>query len=112
MSERDHAQVGEYTVFWNDTTLYFEHRERGEEDSFYIFLDEDDSNTARRPLMKYQAVRELRAQQQAALDNYRERYERLVEESKHDLAAVVKGQISRQCGKLDGIDQTLEVLNG
>lgn len=61
--------------------------------------------------MKYQEVRELRAREQCALDNYRERYERLVEGSKHDLAAVVKGQISRQCGKLDGIDIVLEVLN-
>jgi hypothetical protein len=62
--------------------------------------------------MKYQSVRELRAQEKCTLDNYRDRYERLVEDSKHDLAAVVKGQISRQCGKLDGIDHVLEVLNG
>ena len=62
--------------------------------------------------MKYQAVRELRAREKCTLDIYRERYERLVEEGKHDLAATVKGQISRQCGKLDGIDHALEVLNG
>ena len=30
--------------------------------------------------MKYQAVRELRAQEKCTLDNYRERYERLVED--------------------------------
>ena len=60
--------------------------------------------------MNNQAIRELRAQEKCTLDIYRERYERLVEEGKHDLAAVVKGQISRQCGRLDGIDQVLEVV--
>ena len=54
------------------------------------------------------AMRELRAQQQIALDIYRERYERLVAEGKHDQAAVVRGQITRQCGMLDGIDLVLE----
>ena len=56
------------------------------------------------------AVREIRVQQQTALDVYRERYERLVAEGKHDQAAVVRGQITRQCGMLDGIDLVLEVL--
>ena len=62
--------------------------------------------------MKYQAIRELRAQHQCTLDIYRERYEQLVVEGKHDLAATVKGQISRQCGRLDAIEEVLEVLNG
>ena len=62
--------------------------------------------------MKYQAIRELRSQHRRTLDLYRERYEILVQEGKHGLAATVKGQISRQCGKLDGIDEVLEVLNG
>ena len=56
------------------------------------------------------AMRELRAQQQIALDIYRERYERLVAEGQHARAAIVRGQITRQCGMLDGIDLVLEAV--
>ena len=56
------------------------------------------------------AIRYLRDQEKRALDVYRERYDRLVSEGKHPQAAVVRGQITRQCGKLDGIDQILEAI--
>ena len=56
------------------------------------------------------AIRYLRIQEKRILDVYRERYERLVAEGKHPQAAVVRGQITRQCGKLDGIDQILEAI--
>ena len=55
-------------------------------------------------------LRAIRAMNQLQLQTYRERYDRLVSEGKHPQAAVVRGQITRQCGKLDGIDQILEAI--
>ena len=55
-------------------------------------------------------LKAIRATNQLQLQTYRERYERLVAEGKHAQAATVRGQITRQCGKLDGIDQVLEVI--
>tara|TARA_B100001059_G_scaffold66860_1_gene63519 strand:+ start:514 stop:699 length:186 start_codon:yes stop_codon:yes gene_type:complete len=60
--------------------------------------------------MKNEKIREIRMQEFVSLQVMRTRYDRLLADAKHAEAAVVKGQISRQCGKLDGIDQVLEVL--
>ena len=60
--------------------------------------------------MKNQEIRELRMQEFLNLQVMRTRYDRLLADDKHAEAAVVKGQISRQCGRMDGIDQVLEVL--
>ena len=54
------------------------------------------------------AIRYMRIKEKRTLDVYRERYERLVSEGKHPQAAVVRGQITRQCGRLDAIEDILE----
>ena len=61
--------------------------------------------------MKNQAVRQIRMEEFITLQVYRGRYDRLLADAKHAEAAIVKGQISRQCGKLDGIDQVLEAVS-
>ena len=61
--------------------------------------------------MKHQKIRQVRMEEFLNLQVMRTRYDRLLADAKHAEAAVVKGQISRQCGKLDGIDQILEALN-
>jgi hypothetical protein len=60
--------------------------------------------------MKNEKIREIRMQEFVSLQVMRTRYDRLLADAKHAEAAVVKGQISRQCGKLDGIDQVLEAM--
>lgn len=57
-----------------------------------------------------QKLRELRMQEFLNLQIYRGRYDKLLANGKHAEAAVIKGQISRQCGKLDGIDLVLEAM--
>lgn len=61
--------------------------------------------------MKNQAVRQIRMEEFITLQVYRGRYDRLLADAKHAEAAVIKGQISRQCGKLDGLDLALEALS-
>ncbi len=60
--------------------------------------------------MKHEKIRQVRMGEFLNLQIYRGRYDRALEAGKHAEAAVIKGQISRQCGKLDGIDQVLEAL--
>ena len=61
--------------------------------------------------MKNQKIRQVRMEEFLNLQVMRTRYDRLLADAKHAEAAVVKGQISRQCGKLDGVDLVLEALN-
>jgi len=61
--------------------------------------------------MKHEKIRQVRMEEFLNLQVYRGRYDRALATGKHAEAAVIKGQISRQCGKLDGVDLVLEALN-
>ncbi len=55
-------------------------------------------------------LREMRMREFNNLQLYRDRYDRLVAEGKHAEAAIVRGQISRCAGRLDGMDMLLEAM--